>query len=257
MSTVTTAPPTARKCPKCSYVSDIATDDCPACGVVISKFVESEKLAGRVSLAPSATEPSGPLDRAERLFVKQSVERLEMWTGFETANQYVVKDGLRVIFDAAEEAGSAGQFFGRMFLKAARPFTIHLNTIDGTPALVVERPFRFFFHQVSVGDNRGGLLGTVVRQLSFLSRRYVVNGKKDQASYEIVGPLLRPWTFKIMQNGKQLGLISKKWSGLRKEMVTDADHFGVEFPPGISGELKAVFLGAVFLIDFAHFEDNN
>ena len=52
-------------------------------------------------------------------------------------------------------------------------------------------------------------------------------------------------------------MITKKWSGLGKEMFTDADHFGVEFPERADIALKAVLLGAVFLIDFAHFEDND
>ena len=69
-------------------------------------------------------------------------------------------------------------------------------------------------------------------------------------------PFFRPWTFKIMRHGSQCGVISKRWGGLGREMFTDADAFGIEFPKGISAALKAVFVGAVFLIDFAHFEDN-
>jgi uncharacterized protein YxjI len=257
MSTITAAPPSTRTCPKCSYRSDLASEECPACGVVIAKFQHAEELAETVTEVPSATAPSGRLARAERLFVKQVVERLEMWTGFETANQYVVKDGLNVVFDAAEESGSAEQLLGRMFLKAARPFTIHLSTADGTPALKLTRPFRFLFHEVEIHDTQGRLLGSVKRQFSVLSKRYLVHGTDGEAAYEILGPLLRPWTFKILSQGEQCGLICKKWSGLGKESFTDADNFGVEFPAGISTEMKAVFLGAVFLIDFAHFEDNN
>ena len=40
-----------------------------------------------------------------------------------------------------------------------------------------------------------------------------------------------------------------------KEGFTDADHFGVMFPAEWDVELKARFLGAVFLIDFVHFEN--
>lgn len=51
------------------------------------------------------------------------------------------------------------------------------------------------------------------------------------------------------------GKITKKWSGLLKEGFTDADNFGVTFPNDWPNEQKALFLGAVFLIDFVHFED--
>ena len=40
-----------------------------------------------------------------------------------------------------------------------------------------------------------------------------------------------------------------------KEGVTDADNFGVMFPADWDVESKALFLGAVFLIDFVHFEN--
>ena len=46
-----------------------------------------------------------------------------------------------------------------------------------------------------------------------------------------------------------------KWSGLTLEAFTDADKFGVTFPADWDTSVKAVFLGAVFLIDFAHFEN--
>ncbi len=51
-------------------------------------------------------------------------------------------------------------------------------------------------------------------------------------------------------------MIQKKWSGLLKEGFTDADNFGVTFPsewPQSSGRRWRA--GAVFLIDFVHFED--
>ena len=36
--------------------------------------------------------------------------------------------------------------------------------------------------------------------------------------------------------------------------MTDADNFGVELPADLDASVKAVFLGAVFLVDFVHFE---
>ena len=39
------------------------------------------------------------------------------------------------------------------------------------------------------------------------------------------------------------------------EGFTDADNFGVMFPAEWDVRLKALFLGAVFLIDFVHFEN--
>ena len=45
-----------------------------------------------------------------------------------------------------------------------------------------------------------------------------------------------------------VGLISKQFTGLVKEAFTDADNFGVTFPLDLDVKMKAVLLGAVFLI---------
>lgn len=49
-------------------------------------------------------------------------------------------------------------------------------------------------------------------------------------------------------NGDEVGKISKQWSGLAREMFTDADFFGINFPMDLDVRMKAVMLGACFLI---------
>jgi hypothetical protein len=46
----------------------------------------------------------------------------------------------------------------------------------------------------------------------------------------------------------EVGKISKKWSGLIKEYFTDADNFGISMPIDLDVKIKAVVLGALFLI---------
>jgi hypothetical protein len=46
----------------------------------------------------------------------------------------------------------------------------------------------------------------------------------------------------------EVGKISKKWSGLLREAFTDADNFGISFPMDLDVRMKAVMLGASFLI---------
>ena len=76
-------------------------------------------------------------------------------------------------------------------------------------------------------------------------------------TYQLYGPLLHPWTFEIRQGDKVVGRIVKKWTGIGKEALTDADTFGLTFPPGCTVTQKAVLLGAVLLLDFVHFENSN
>lgn len=48
-------------------------------------------------------------------------------------------------------------------------------------------------------------------------------------------------------NTTVVGKISKEWGGLR-EFFTDADFFGISFPLDLDVRMKAVMLGAAFLI---------
>lgn len=45
-----------------------------------------------------------------------------------------------------------------------------------------------------------------------------------------------------------VGRISKQWSGLLREAFTDADYFGITFPMDLDVRMKAVMIGACFLI---------
>ncbi len=192
------------------------------------------------------------LSSISSLVVSQHKEWGEILTGFETKNRYVVSDvaGSR-LYLAAEEAGST---LLRLFLKGLRPFTIAVLTEDGQVVLRIMRPFRFYFHRAEVVDSQGQPLGVIERRFSVLRRIYSVLDSSGEEVFQLFGPILHPWTFQIRNDGVEYGKITKKWSGLLKEGFTDADNFGVMFPAEWDVKLKALFLGAVFLIDFVHFE---
>lgn len=187
------------------------------------------------------------------LVVSQKKEWGEILSGFETKNKYAVLDPEgNTLFAAVEEGGS---MIVRMFLKALRPFSMTIRKLDRTPVLTVHRPFRFYFHEASISGPDGSILGTVKKKFSFLRRIYSVHDASGREFCRLFGPILHPWTFEIRDDSGTHGKITKKWSGLMKESFTDADNFGVTFPKEWPPELKAVFLGAVFLIDFVHFEN--
>jgi uncharacterized protein YxjI len=188
-----------------------------------------------------------------RLAVRQNKEWGEILTGFETKNSYTVMDSTgRDLYVAAEESGST---LLRIFLKALRPFRVHILSTDGKPLMELSRPFRFYFHRLDIYDKGGRHLGTVQRRFSILRRIYSVLDKNGQELFQLFGPLLHPWTFNVRKNGRELGKITKKWSGLMKEGFTDADNFGVIFSSRLNVDQKSLLLGAVFLIDFVHFEN--
>ena len=194
------------------------------------------------------------LESVDTLVVQQKKEWGEILTGFETKNAYMVFDAQgRELYTAVEDGGF---FLWRWILKALRPFVILLLLPDQRSAIKVKRYFRFFFHSADIFDANDRLLGTIKRRFSILRKKYSILDPSGNETYQLFGPILHPWTFEIRDEAdNEYGKITKKWSGLLKEGFTDADNFGVIFPREWPVERKALFLGAVFLIDFVHFEN--
>ncbi len=192
------------------------------------------------------------LAAANSLLVRQKKQMGEILTGFEQRNKYLVTDPAGSDLYAAAEVG--GSTLARIFLRNLRAFRMQLAGLDGKPALELRRPFRWYFHEVQVYDATQRKLGRIQRQFSWARRVYSVFDATGREIYRLYGPLLHPWTFEVRQGDHVQGRIVKKWSGMAKEAFTDADNFGITFPAGANASTKALLLGAVFLIDFVHFE---
>ena len=168
------------------------------------------------------------LDSINGLVISQRKEWGEILTGFETKNTYVVRDPSGgELFVAIEEGGS---MLLRWFLKAWRPFEMHVRTFSEQSVIRAVRPFRWYFHEVTVYGEHDKVLGTIKREFAILRRIYSVFGPDGTKSFQLFGPILHPWTFEIRDESKEYGRITKKWSGLLKEGLTDADNFGITFP---------------------------
>ncbi|XP_032472029.1 phospholipid scramblase 3 isoform X13 [Phocoena sinus] len=91
--------------------------------------------------------------------------------------------------------------------------------------------------------------------------RFSIQDADRQTVLRVVGPC---WTcgcgtdtnfeVKTPDESRSVGRISKQWGGLLREALTDADDFGLQFPLDLDVRVKAVLLGATFLIDYMFFE---
>ena len=194
------------------------------------------------------------LANLSELVVAQRKDWGEILVDLEQGNRYRVfgPDGQEML--RAGETG--GSWLARMFLRSWRPFEMSLVTPEGKQVLHLQRPFKFYFTEIHVADANGRKLGHVQRRFSILRRQYAVFDAGGREVFQLYAPLLHPWTFEVRQSDRALGKIAKRWSGLLCEGFTDADTFGVAFPSGADAGMKAVLLGATFLIDFAHFESS-
>lgn len=198
------------------------------------------------------------LARAPAFVIRQHKELLETFTDLETKNRYMVSlpDG-QPAFQAAETGRGGWAFLVRSFLKSKRPFTMELRDAYGHVALRLERPWTWFFSELHVLDGQGQRLGMIDQRWAFFARQFVILDPQGRELAQLHGPFFRPWTFRVLQGGQEVGRITKKWSGLLREAFTDADTFGVELGPAMDPRLRALVLAATFLIDFLYFEDRD
>ena len=81
---------TTPKCPKCSFTASSQFNECPRCGVIISKFWGKAKNDRQADRRDTARKNPGleNLAQANALIIRQQKEWGEILTGFETKNKY-------------------------------------------------------------------------------------------------------------------------------------------------------------------------
>ena len=192
------------------------------------------------------------LTQHEELFVRQEVEHLEVFTGFETSNRYSVNtpDGERLLY-AYEESG----WLGRQFLRTHRPLTLHIVDGDGQPVVTASRNFFWFLSHLHVEDGEGRPLGSLRRRFAVLQRRFSVEDPNGLPVAEVKGPLFRPSTFMILKQGAEVARVTKQWSGIMKEAFTDADTFKVQLDTReMDQDFCLLVLAVALAIDLDFFE---
>lgn len=193
--------------------------------------------------------------KTDSLVIRQRKEMMEVFTNFETKNRYEISlPGGSTIMYAQEQGEGTMDFLRRSFLNTARPFHIELSDDRGQDVMHVHRPWRWFFSRIDVLDGNNVPLGSVERRFSIFSKLFSVYDPSGAEIAVLHGPVLRPWTFRVLVAGQEVGQITKEWSGLLREAFTDADTFGVKYGPGMNPQLRALALAATFLIDFLYFE---
>jgi hypothetical protein len=224
----------------------------------------------------------GGLNAYASLLVKQKPRGwcLEYLCGCESENEYG-------IFNPASGGGKIllakehSSWLARNCLGSARPYDMTVNTMDNREIVRYERPYHgrrggifcccceFCFQVVRVFSgkdtaNPGKRLGYVRENYSFCVPEFSLFDENDNEVYKIVGNCCGACNYTLhifdRHGGKEsqdsVGIIQKRWSGMFKELFTDADNFFITFPGHATAEERALLLGALFLIDFLFFENN-
>ena len=134
--------------------------------------------------------------------------------------------------------------------KKHTPFDLHVTTPDGRPVFQVTRGIAIFLSRVKVTDPSGEVLGGFQQRFFSVGGRFDILDAEDDPVCSLAGTWTR-WNFSFTHEGRELATVSKKWSGIGKELFTSADNYMLEISdlvlPG--APVRKLILASVLCID--------
>tara|TARA_Y100000385_G_C13067044_1_gene627208 strand:- start:721 stop:1374 length:654 start_codon:yes stop_codon:yes gene_type:complete len=198
------------------------------------------------------------IQSSSEFMIKQKKEWLEILSGFESKNNYQIYNSDKEQLGFISEIGSGFlKVLSRLFLRSHRPFEIKISNNEGHELLSVHRPFFWFFSDLYVEYN-GKKYGSIHRRFSGIYKTYSILDPMGVEIFQIKSPIWRLWTFPILNKlGNRVGVISKKWQGVIKEVFTDADAFFIDLnSPELTIDQRILLFVSGISIDFDFFEQN-
>ncbi|XP_072175065.1 phospholipid scramblase 1-like [Diadema setosum] len=212
----------------------------------------------------------------DQLLVHQLVEVFEAVTGIQMKNKYAVKNSLgQQIYFAFEESS----FCHRCCCGAFRGFVLHIVDNMGKEVIKITRPFQccagccwcansdVCAYRIQVEAPPGNVIGYARQSRSWWYPHMDIMDADMNPVLKVRGPCCfcqaiccqGDLDFRLKSTDLQtdLGVIAKQWPGCFKECCTRADNFAITFPLDLDVKAKATVLGAMFLLEFMFFEQEN
>uniref|UniRef100_A0A3Q3J758 Phospholipid scramblase n=1 Tax=Monopterus albus TaxID=43700 RepID=A0A3Q3J758_MONAL len=225
-----------------------------------------QDYGGPPAVAPVGVPPGLEyLAQIDQILIHQKVELLEAFIGFETNNEYDIKNSLgQKIYKAKEKNDCCT----RNCCGSLRSFDMKIKDTMDREVIRLIRPYRCVscwcpccLQELEVQAPPGTTIGYVRQTWHPFLPRFDIQGANKETVLKLEGPCFAcnccgdvNFELKGKHDDKPIGRISKQWSGLLKEVFTDTDNFGIQFPLDLDVKMKAVLMGACFLIDFMFFE---
>ncbi len=181
-------------------------------------------------------------------FVKEHVKF------FKAANSFDIFDPetRQIVLECREEnLGIFTKMFRFTSYKRMTPFNMEVKMPGGERILTVRRGVSFFLSDVEVLDEKDTLIGKFKQKFFSIGGKFEVQDANDQPLCMLRGKWTS-WDFKFVANdGKEFATVTKKWSGLGKEMFTTADNYILQISSEVPADnpLRKLILAAVMCID--------
>ena len=189
---------------------------------------------------------SNVLDRS-LFFVKEHVGMLKAANNFDILDP---ESGEEIIHCREDNLGILTKLLRFTNYKRYTPFEIELRTPDGEKLITVKRGISIFLSKVQVLDENDQIIGEFKQKFFTIGGSFRVLDASDNEVCQLKGKRIG-WTFRFLDGENELANVTKKWSGLGKELFTTADNYVLTIndsvPPG--SPRRKLILAAVMCID--------
>jgi uncharacterized protein YxjI len=153
---------------------------------------------------------------------------------------------------AREEPPSWAKYLRLLVNKGFLPTFVKVYEHEGMPPiLVLHKGPSFLRSTVTVLDGQSIEVGSFRSKLFSLGGGFFVYDTMGQQVAEVKGDW-KGWNFKLLAaDGKELGVVTKKWAGAAKELFTSADNYVIALSDDIAqgSNTPSLLLAAGLAID--------
>lgn len=240
-------------------------------------------------------DPMQALLVAKSVFIKQTIEWVEMISGYETPNRYQVyyknpgDPNYTMLFNCKEMSGYCER---NCCSGDARPFQMNIKHLSNTTIendyqsnvfAVLNKPYKVACYCCGRPEMTGHfksidgpIFGKIYQPYTCCDPVFHIQNSQGQVSFSITTDcckcgfccrggcgMFEPITFSIFKGescdskmtGNSCGRIVKHSMGIQS-LISDADNFEVFFPSEATPEEKLTLIAAALMIDYMFFEEN-
>lgn len=136
--------------------------------------------------------------------------------------------------------------------KRMLPTTVNIYENENQPPVFsIHKSFTFIRSQITVFNSSGASIGYFKSKIFTIGGGFTVHDNSDKQIADVSGDW-KGWNFKITDmSGRELGVVTKKWGGIAKEMFTSADNYIVSLSEAFVEQpvVKILLLAASLAID--------
>lgn len=179
-------------------------------------------------------------------FVKEHVGLFKASNNFDI---YDPQTGEVILFCREPKLSMLTKLFRFTDFKRLTPFHVEITTPSGEPVCSVRRGFLSWL--VEILDERQEKIGSFQQHIWSIGGAFTVLGASGKELCQLKGSWTG-WNFRFVTDDEtEFAHVTKKWSGVGKELFTSADNYVLEIKDSVPADnpLRQIIFSAVMCID--------